>query len=562
MKGFVLEFFGLSCCLKSDDQVVVVDNKRGKEQQGRRRQRQPPESSRSALLQTSQRSDSSYRHGSNRSSIGVDNSSVHQRSSSNRNSYKRKPSTDNGPIDPPSNEQKSTVEKHIVEQDEPLPPHQRYIDDDIDNVTTISNASINPYRLLNISQSASQRDAHRGYKQKIKETQLEGGGEKAFRDIENAYRRINAAIERQERRRVEQQSKKYTKSSNNFGDGSSRSKGQRNNRSSSSSLRQQRVSNSPISESDDEEDSISSRATAIGARLKDHRELVKGLFANDDNNVVDNNKSTSNNEREVTSLQKAIYNQSQMLTEMNVVPIDAGATNVNEKKEIIANNCFYLSLAASYLCGVGAFAIDPTLEYSKQRLENDDSKQPVEMKVARLPKNEKQLTRKLALQLKRAIEAAVMLVHPDWKSSGMVGEEVLAFSDFIVYVLDSDSVLGHWSIAVFDEASGFVDVYRGRHYGKKYPPTKEISRNGREKLRYVDCDIATKRANTLTLRYIPGHYQPLLPQLTKMSNERRKARKSGKTSPASGLHRRATLEEIMDLLKKWDVLHVVTDGRA
>ncbi|KAK1743901.1 hypothetical protein QTG54_005498 [Skeletonema marinoi] len=136
---------------------------------------------------------------------------------------------------------------------------------------------------------------------------------------------------------------------------------------------------------------------------------------------------------------------------------------------------------------------------------------------------------KLALQLKRAIEAAVMLVHPDWASSGMVGEEVQAFSDFLVYALDSDSVLGHWSIAVFDEASGFVDVYRGRHYGKIYPPTKVMTRHGRgrkEQLQYKDCDVETKRANTLTLRYIPGHYQPLLPELTKMSNERRKASKA------------------------------------
>lgn len=26
--------------------------------------------------------------------------------------------------------------------------------------------------------------------------------------------------------------------------------------------------------------------------------------------------------------------------------------------------------------------------------------------------------------------------------------------DFLVYALDSDSLLGHWAIAVFDEASG------------------------------------------------------------------------------------------------------------
>mmetsp|Transcript_11551 Transcript_11551/g.25329 ORF Transcript_11551/g.25329 Transcript_11551/m.25329 type:complete len:181 (-) Transcript_11551:595-1137(-) len=178
----------------------------------------------------------------------------------------------------------------------------------------------------------------------------------------------------------------------------------------------------------------------------------------------------------------------------------------------------------------------------------------------------------LALQLKRAIEAAVLLVHPDWAKSGMVGEEVQAFSDFLVYALDSDSVLGHWAIAVFDEASGFVDVYRGRHYGKVYPPKKvknrkrsvSRSRGGRKgndsesarvKWKYKDCDEATKRANTLTLRYLPGHYQPLLPELTKNAEERRYGR-------GGELSQRVALEEILSTLEKWNVLHVVTDGRA
>lgn len=134
-----------------------------------------------------------------------------------------------------------------------------------------------------------------------------------------------------------------------------------------------------------------------------------------------------------------------------------------------------------------------------------------------------------------------------------------------MYALDSDSVLGHWAIAVFDEASGFVDVYRGRHYGKVYPPQKVKSKRyssgrslggkrdssdserGGERFRYKDCDEFTKRAHTLTLRYIPGHYQPLLPELTK-----------AKSKPET----RPTLEDILTTLEKCKVLHVVTDGRA
>ena len=458
-----------------------------------------------------------------------------------------------------STSKRTKLENYIDKQNEDKSPTDT---DDVDNVTTISKASINPYSLLNISQSASPRDLYRSYRKKMKETENDGGGEQAFRDVGNAYRRIRAEIERQKRRKVEreeeqewgQESRKQTPPPLN------KRRSVRNERSrsakklpSTKQSRRSRSTNTSSSSSDDEE-SISSRATAIGARLKDHRELVTGLFANDNKDAQQ--KSSGNGE--VTSLQNSVYSQTQMLTEMNVVPIDAGATNINEKKETIANSCFYLSLAASYLCGVGAFATDPTAIYLKRTKNNDND---AELEIASLPKKEKQLTKKLALQLKRAIEAAVMLVHPDWAESGMVGEEVQAFSDFLVYALDSDSVLGHWSIAVFDEASGFVDVYRGRHYGKIYPPSKVQTRNGKEKLKYKDCDVNSMRANTLTLRYIPGHYQPLLPELTKMGNERRKARKEGK-SYASGLHKRATLEDILSLLKKWNVLHVVTDGRA
>ena len=121
----------------------------------------------------------------------------------------------------------------------------------------------------------------------------------------------------------------------------------------------------------------------------------------------------------------------------------------------------------------------------------------------------------------------------------------------------------HLSIA------GFVDIYRGRHYGKTYPPKKVKKRynSGRsiggqkdkshsehegKHFKYTDCDAATRRAHTLTIKYIPGHYQPLLPELTKLKRHRSDQNGSG----------RPTLEDIINTLEKWKVLHVVTDGRA
>ena len=117
--------------------------------------------------------------------------------------------------------------------------------------------------------------------------------------------------------------------------------------------------------------------------------------------------------------------------------------------------------------------------------------------------------------------------------------------------------------------AGFVDIYRGRHYGKTYPPKKVNkrynsgkSRGGQKEkgysehegtyFKYTDCDAATRRSHRLTIRYIPGHYQPLLPELTKL-------KKHSKDQNGSS---RPTLEDIIDTLEKWKVLHVVTDGRA
>ncbi len=410
----------------------------------------------------------------------------------------------------------------------------RAIDPDDDNVTTISKASKNPYGVLGISHSAPPLEIHRTYKHKMRETERLGGSDKAFADVENAYRRIKADITLKERRRMSQQAKGVSIKKE------SRSK-----------------SHHGSHHSDDDSDSAKTR---IGKRLKDHRELVQGLFASDNSSARSPNFPSSGSvsgRGQVTSLKKAIKSQAKALSEMNLVAIEAGAVNVNEQNQSIQNNCFYLSLAASYLSGMGAFDEDPTLRVNTTN----------KMETVALENRPKHITMNLALQLKRAIESAVLLVHPEWAESGMVGEEVQAFSDFLVYALDSNSVLGHWAIAVFDEASGFVDVYRGRHYGKIYPPTKHTLRPrrvrnndpGTKKVTwtYKDCNDAAKCGNTMTLRYVDNHYQPLLPELTKMESEGRR-----EVDCRGGLSERPTLEDIVATLDKWNVLYVVTDGRA
>lgn len=231
--------------------------------------------------------------------------------------------------------------------------------------------------------------------------------------------------------------------------------------------------------------------------LQDHRRLVQDLFQAHGSNI-----------------DEFVSKQVQVLETVNLVAKDAGATNVNERDELIHNSCFYLSLAASYLGGIGALGSD---DGDEQEVTIDGG---IEEESA-----DRALIGETALQLKRIIEAAVVKAHPEWAAQGMVGEEVQAFSDFLVYTLDSSTLLSDWAVVVFDTTSGFCDVYKGQQYAETAAQNPDWA-----------------RSNTITLRYIPGHYQPLV-------NSDKNAQ-------------RPTLEEILQTLDKAGVFYVVTDGAA
>merc|ERR1712014_43385 len=127
----------------------------------------------------------------------------------------------------------------------------------------------------------------------------------------------------------------------------------------------------------------------------------------------------------------------------------------------MGNQCFYLSLARSYL--------RPTAEVNKRKV-----------------------LEATALFLKRVIEAAVLAAHPDWGGE-RVGEDVQAFSDFLFFVLDSHALMSELAVAIFDSVSGGVEIYRGAQYPSKPEMDTEA------------------RANLLVLKYVPGHYQALVP---------------------------------------------------
>lgn len=237
-----------------------------------------------------------------------------------------------------------------------------------------------------------------------------------------------------------------------------------------------------LSEIDDDVLAIKSTAQR-DEELRDHRGLVDELFASHGGDVRAHSKR-----------------QDAALRALGLTCVEAGASNKDEHGRPIANSCFYLSLATSYLSGVGAL--------------DDDSRSP----DPHDPTPDDELRADTALRLKRLIEAAVLAAHPEWAAQGKVGEDVQAFSDFLVFILDSPTLVSDLCVAVFDSVSGFVDIYKGTNYDK--------------------ADGHEQRANLLTLLYVPGHYQPLLPLR--------------KTRP--------TLTDLLFHLDNANVLYVVTDG--
>ncbi len=226
--------------------------------------------------------------------------------------------------------------------------------------------------------------------------------------------------------------------------------------------------------------------------LQDHRRLVNDLFQADG-----------------MDLAACVNKQLRALDILGLTFRDAGANNRNERNEIIHNSCFYLSLATSYLWGIEALSFH-NVDNNHIGWTSPNEREEDELLVG-----------ETALQLKRTIEAAVVKAHPEWVLQGKVGEEVQAFSDFLVYTLDSQTLLSDWAVVVFDATSGFCDIYKGRNY-----ENQELS----------------MQSNTITLRYIPGHYQPLV--------------------PLNSFARRPSLDDITTTLDDLGVFYVVTDGNS
>jgi len=95
--------------------------------------------------------------------------------------------------------------------------------------------------------------------------------------------------------------------------------------------------------------------------LQDHRRLVNDLFQADG-----------------MDLEACVNKQLTALDMLGLTFRDAGAINRNERNEIIHNSCFYLSLATSYLWGIGALSFHnnkestSTINCSNEKGEDED----------------------------------------------------------------------------------------------------------------------------------------------------------------------------------------------
>eukprot|EP00532_Pseudo-nitzschia_australis_P003927 CAMPEP_0168191924 /NCGR_PEP_ID=MMETSP0139_2-20121125/17775_1 /TAXON_ID=44445 /ORGANISM="Pseudo-nitzschia australis, Strain 10249 10 AB" /LENGTH=474 /DNA_ID=CAMNT_0008115131 /DNA_START=528 /DNA_END=1952 /DNA_ORIENTATION=+ len=245
---------------------------------------------------------------------------------------------------------------------------------------------------------------------------------------------------------------------------------------------------------------------ACDKELQDHRRLVNDLFQADG-----------------MDLQACVAKQLTALNMLGLAFKDAGAINRNERNEIIHNSCFYLSLATSYLWGIGALSFNNNGEANSSGSDDGNNELSSSFNTNCLDAKEEDqlLVGDTALQLKRTIEAAVVKAHPEWVLEGKVGEEVQAFSDFLVYTLDSYTQLSELAVVVFDSTSGFCDIYKGQNY---------------------DNRNLSLQSNTITLRYIPGHYQPLI--------------------PSGAFARRPALKDIINALDDLGVFYVITDGNS
>eukprot|EP00931_Biecheleriopsis_adriatica_P086413 TRINITY_DN61096_c0_g1_i1.p1 TRINITY_DN61096_c0_g1~~TRINITY_DN61096_c0_g1_i1.p1 ORF type:complete len:386 (+),score=86.54 TRINITY_DN61096_c0_g1_i1:29-1159(+) len=157
----------------------------------------------------------------------------------------------------------------------------------------------------------------------------------------------------------------------------------------------------------------------------------------------------------------------QLLAEVGLKALDLGVKNWDEEGRELLNQCFYLSIARSYL----GHHVEP------------------------------EEVQKVALTLKRTVEVCVLAAHPDWaKDDSRLGENAMAFADFLPSAMgakDPPNLLSRLAVVIMDTTQCSAEAYLGPHYlhleaSEEARPREELEKN------------------LILLCYTPGHYKALV----------------------------------------------------
>lgn len=185
----------------------------------------------------------------------------------------------------------------------------------------------------------------------------------------------------------------------------------------------------------------------------------------------------------------------QLLAEFNLRSLDLGVKNLDEDGRELVNQCFYLSIARSYL------GHTPGLEE----------------------------VQKVALVMKRTVEACVLQAHPDWaKDDRRLGENAMAFADFLPIAMaakEPPNLSARLAVVVLDATQCCAEAYLGPLYANPGSTSASLAAEGScadshsggaDRIGDSSEAIAGDRSreelerHLVLLVYTPGHYKALV----------------------------------------------------
>ena len=110
--------------------------------------------------------------------------------------------------------------------------------------------------------------------------------------------------------------------------------------------------------------------------------------------------------------------------------MECGATTASAAGDEAHNQCFYLALAASVAA-------------------------PQEHHAA------------VAAEMRAQIEGAVRAARPQWAEEDVIGQEIGAFADFLIWGLQATPRLRGRAVAVYHEQHGTCEIFRSPHHASR-----------------------------------------------------------------------------------------------